>query len=150
MFSVPAVSILFSVLFLYTPSVTPTVQITPFTLADSVVITTEQTGICIPKAYYFLRGRFRFGAVITKLTWMLNTVETELGKYGSAYESDEMKAKRICADADKEGTKNLCKLSSVTPLTGEAKTLRHMILSEIDKIEYEIGRIVSLWNILSQ
>ena len=144
MFSVVSILLLF--LSQHLPPVTPTVQITPFTLADSVVITKE-ANICIPKSYYFLRGRFRYGVVVSKLTWMLDSILAEMGKYGSAYESDEMKAKRICAETEKEGPKKLCKITSVIPLTGEAKSLRHLILAETDKIQYEIGRIVSLWNI---
>jgi hypothetical protein len=124
-----------------------TVQISSFSLADSVVITTEPTGICIPKHYYFLRGRFMYGQTISKLTWMLTAVLNELGKYGSAYESDEMQAKRICTTAVKAG-KTYCPLTAVTALTGEAKTLRHSILEDIARVEYELERIVNIWNIL--
>jgi hypothetical protein len=127
------------------PFVTSTLQITPFTLADSVVLTTETKGICIPRHYYFLRGRYRYGATIKHLTGMIDIILIEMGKYGSAFESTEMQAKRICTTAAK-GAHKYCPLGSVTPLTGEAKTLRHMILTDLDKIEYELGRILNVWN----
>lgn len=129
----------------HVPPVQPTVQITPFTLADSVVLTTETKGICIPRNYYFLVGRYKYGETIKHLTEMLDALLGELGKYGSAYESNEMKAKRICTPVQK-GSHTYCPLTAVTTLTGEAKTVRHIALADIDRIEYELGRIVSVWN----
>ena len=102
--------------------------------------------ICIPKQYYYLRGRFNYGDLFVDIVTRLVRITQEMGKYGSSREPKEFKAKRLCL-ATQKGSDGYCTLESVKALKGEAAKARHEILHEITQAEHYFSLMMGAWSL---
>ena len=120
-------------------------QITRYSFKDSVMLGTEKR-ICIPRQYFYLRGRLRFGELFIQMATRLKEIQTEMGQYGSSREPNKYKENRICL-ANARDSSGYCPLTSVIALTGELAKTRHEILHELAQIEHYLLLNMGAWSL---
>jgi hypothetical protein len=120
-------------------------QITRYSFEDSVMLGTEKH-ICIPRQYYYLRGRLNFGELFVQLATRLRKIKEEMGLYGSSREPNKYKEFRVCLQQVKDSS-GYCPLNSVIALTGELAKTRHQILHEVQQIGHFLLLILGAWSI---
>lgn len=120
-------------------------QITRYSFEDSVMLGTEKN-ICIPRQYFYLRGRLNFGELFIQLATRLKAIEGEMGKYGSSREPNKYKENRVCVATARDANGH-CALTSVIALTGELAKTRHQILHEITQIGHYMLLNMGAWSL---
>jgi hypothetical protein len=108
------------------------------------VILADESHLCIPHTYTYLRGRMNYGAAFKKVHEDMALVNAFLGKYGTKNEPYAYVYKRICTDTQKSGEQ--CPLSSVIELKGKPADSRHSLLAQMAEMDMDVARIISLWD----